>query len=139
MALHAQACGADALGLNLHPPSPRYLSPGIAAEICRAVDIECIAVVVNRPEADLSELVEAIRPTALQLHGEEPPGFGASLELPLLKAFQARPGVLEAIEAWGAPRFLLDAWVPGRVGGTGQRVDADLAREASTLGQMILA
>jgi len=139
MARHAQACGADAIGLNLHPPSSRYVSPAVAAAICEAVEIECIAVVVNRPETDLAELVEAIRPGALQLHGDEPPGFGATLDLPLLKAFRARPGVLEAIQEWGAPRFLLDAWVQGRVGGTGQRVDSSMALEAGALGQMILA
>jgi phosphoribosylanthranilate isomerase len=142
MALHAQECGADAIGLNLHPPSPRYVSPEVAAEILDAVDIACLAVVVDRSEADLTELVQEIQPDGLQLHGNEPPGFGERLPIPLYKAFRARPGVLEEILAWGitpVTPFLLDAWVPGRDGGTGARVDGDLAREVSEVGPMILA
>jgi phosphoribosylanthranilate isomerase len=142
MALHAQECGADAIGLNLHPPSPRYVSPQVAAEILDAVDIACLAVVVDRSEADLEELVQEIQPDGLQLHGSEPPGFGERLSLPLYKAFRARPGVLEEIASWGitpVTPFLLDAWVPGRDGGTGARVDGALALEAAALGPLILA
>jgi phosphoribosylanthranilate isomerase len=142
MALHAQACGADAIGLNLHPPSPRYVPPKVAAEILDAVDIACLAVVVDRSEADLMELVQEIQPDGLQLHGSEPPGFGERLSLPLYKAFRARPGVLEEIAAWGitpVTPFLLDAWGPGRDGGTGVRVDGALALEAAALGPLILS
>jgi len=142
MALLAQECGADAVGLNLHPPSPRYVSPQTAAEIVDAVDIACLAVVVDRTEADLAELVQKVQPDGLQLHGSEPPGFGEALPVPLYKAFRARPGVLEEIDAWGitpVTPFLLDAWVPGKDGGTGARADRPLAMEAAALGPLILA
>ena len=127
------------MGLNLHPPSARYIAPREAARICEALDIETVLVVVNRSEADLNELVETIRPNSVQLHGDEPPGFGASLDVAVFKAHAARPGVNEQVLSHGGSRFLLDAWVPGRQGGTGCRADPQLARDIAGLGDMILA
>lgn len=136
---HAAACGADAIGLNLYPGSPRYVSPEIAAEIAAKVAIEVVMVVVDRPEAELARLVDQVGPTMVQLHGREPAGYGAWLGLPILRAFRAEPGVLEAIAATASARFLLDATAPGQHGGTGRRVDLELARRASALGEMVLA
>ena len=110
-----------------------------AAAIAEAVHIETVLVVVDRPEEELSELVAAIGPSRVQLHGREPPGFGAWLGVCCFRAFRARPGVLEQIPRHGHRRFLLDAYVPGEVGGTGQRVDLELARRAAALGELILA
>ncbi len=138
-ALHAQQCGADAVGLNLHPASDRYIHPKEAAKICEATELECVLVVVDRSESDLSDLVKAIRPNSVQLHGSEPPGFGDSLGVNVFKAFAARPGVQAQVLNHGGSRFLLDAWVPGRLGGTGCRADPQLARELAGLGEMILA
>ncbi|MCB9762997.1 MAG: phosphoribosylanthranilate isomerase [Alphaproteobacteria bacterium] len=138
-ALHAQACGADAVGLNLHPGSPRCVSPARAAALAAALDCATALVAVDLPEAELAAIVAEVRPTFVQLHGDQPPGFGASLGVPLLRAWRARQGVLDAIRADAAPRFLLDAYVPGAFGGTGRRVDLDLARRAAALGQLVLA
>ncbi len=140
-ARHAEACGANAIGVNLHGPSPRSVSPEVAAEIAASVDIEVVLVVVDRTLDDLEALVESIGPGSIQLHGHEPPGFGAGLEVPVWKAFRAHAGVEEEIEAWGdeANRFLLDAHVPGLAGGTGRRVDENLARRCADLGSMVLA
>jgi phosphoribosylanthranilate isomerase len=138
-AVHAQSCGADAVGLNLHPGSPRFIDPKSAAEICSVLEIECILVVADRSESDLSELVDAIGPDTVQLHGTEPPGFGSHLSIDVFKAFAARPGIEDQIREFAVHRFLLDAWVPGRLGGTGCRADPQLARDLAGLGKMILA
>ncbi|MCB9745889.1 MAG: phosphoribosylanthranilate isomerase [Alphaproteobacteria bacterium] len=138
-ARHAEACGADAIGLNLHPPSPRYVGPGLAADLAAAVRCEVVLVVVDVSEDRLAALVNRIQPTAVQLHGHEPPGFGAWLGVPILRAWRASPGVLTRIREAGDRRFLLDAHVPGQAGGTGQRVDLELARQAAAEGELILA
>ncbi len=127
------------MGINLHAKSARCVSVEIAAEIAAAVRIESILVVVDRDEAELAELVEAIRPSRVQLHGSEPPGYGAWLGVPCLRAFVATDDVLDRIRRHTNSPFLLDAYVPGQAGGTGRRVDRDLAREAAKLGPMILA
>ena len=51
----------------------------------------------------------------------------------------ATDDVLDRIRRHTNSPFLLDAYVPGQAGGTGRRVDRDLAREAAKLGPMILA
>ncbi len=126
-ALHAWRCGADAVGLNLHAPSPRSIDVPSAAVIIREAPIPCLAVVVDPSSDDLRALNMAIRPAGFQLHGGRP------LEgLDCLVAVRAGDPLPEG-------RFLLDARVEGLHGGTGERVDEDLAREAATKGQLVLA
>jgi phosphoribosylanthranilate isomerase len=138
-ALWAQACGADAVGLNLHAPSPRSISVGAAAEIAAAVELETILVVVDRSSQELAELVEAIGPSSLQLHGDAPSDLTAWLGVPAYRAFRAGPAVEEQIRSWAPDRFLLDAHVLGLHGGTGRQVDQELARRCCDLGSLILA
>lgn len=138
-ALWAQRCGADAVGLNLHPPSPRCLDVETAAAIAAAVDVATVLVVVDRDEGELGELVQAIQPSWVQLHGSEPEGYGAWLGTPCFRAFRATDDVLERIRSSASQPFLLDAHVPGQAGGTGLRVDLAVAREAARLGRLILA
>jgi phosphoribosylanthranilate isomerase len=131
-ALHAQACGAQAVGLNLYAPSPRSIPPALAAEIADAVDIESWIVVVKPSAEQLGEWVGEIQPTVVQVHGAPVPWIGVDT----VRAFKGHPGVLDEIDA---SRFLLDANVPGAHGGTGVQVDVALARRAAQLGQLILA
>ncbi len=138
-ALWAEACGADAIGLNLHPPSVRSIGIDTAAEIAAAVEAETVLVVVDSTADQLAELVGAISPSSLQLHGRVTADLTAWLGVPAYRAFRGHPSVAAEIAAWGPDRFLLDAHVPGREGGTGQRVDDALARDCRNLGSMILA
>lgn len=138
-ALAVQACGVDAIGLNLVPSSRRCISPELAAEIAEALLCEVVLLVADMDEIELGERVAQIAPDRVQLHGSESPAFGAWLGTPLLKAHRAKAGVLEQIQRYGQQRFLLDAYVPGVLGGTGARVDLELARQAAQLGQCVLA
>ncbi len=66
---------ADYLGFIFHPKSPRYLTPEAAG---RLVDrargrVKLVAVTVDPTDALLDELVRALRPDLIQLHGSEPP------------------------------------------------------------------
>lgn len=126
-ALHAWRCGADALGLNLFEPSPRSIDPVLARTIARSVPIPCFAVVVEPTADDLRALNMAVQPAGFQLHGGRPlPGLNC------LVAVQAGDPLPEG-------RVLLDARVDGLHGGTGKRVDEDLAREAAVGRELILA
>jgi phosphoribosylanthranilate isomerase len=123
----AAEAGADAIGLNFYPPSPRFLSVGRARELRAALPpyVSAVAVFVNAPEADVRRVLEAVRPDALQFHGEETPAFCASFGVPYTKACRVRQGV-DLLEYWrpfsGASGWLADAYVE-EYGGTGKRFD----------------
>jgi phosphoribosylanthranilate isomerase len=119
----AVQCGADLIGLNFYPPSPRYVSPAIAREI-RAVipaGVWCVGVFVNAAREFIASLVEQLALQAVQFHGDE---GGADLQgwaCTTIKALRVRPD--ERLPEWErglTDYFLLDTHRPGRYGGTGE-------------------
>ena len=143
--------GADAVGFVVGvPSSPRNLSPEIAAELVEMVPVYTKTVLVLVPGGvdEAVEAYETIRPDVLQIHGEE------TLNAILLKTMM--PGValikgvnpepdrmMEAAEDTGGyDALLLDAFVPGKHGGTGVKQDWEVSarlREAIHPKRMILA
>lgn len=116
--------GADAIGLVFHEPSPRAVTPAVAADIVAALPPFCVpvALFVDPPAARVREVLERTRIAVLQFHGDEPPAFCAQFGLPYLKAIRMREGtdLAEAANRHAdAAALLLDAWHPARAGGTG--------------------
>src|SRR5690242_16894693 len=75
-ALAAVRSGADALGFNFYPRSPRCLSQERAAEIVRGLPpfVERVALFVNETFDHMRALAERIgRVNTLQYHAETPP------------------------------------------------------------------
>jgi phosphoribosylanthranilate isomerase len=138
-ALHAQSCGADAIGINLHAPSPRFVSPAQAQAIQAAISIPAYLVVVDWPIEDLSELIAQVKPGGIQFHGDTPEATAIQLGHPYLKAFQASPDCLLKLQNSPSQRVLLDAFHPTLRGGTGRQVDFDLAQSACQIKEVILA
>ena len=135
--------GADALGFNFWPQSPRYIAPESARELIAAMTpfVACVGVFVNENAERIRELVAHLRLSAVQLHGDELPDFCASLDsLKVIKAFKVGSGFdLGAIRAYRVNAILLDTSVKGSYGGTGKRFDWQVAIEAKQYGPMILA
>jgi phosphoribosylanthranilate isomerase len=141
--LAAVRAGADAIGLNFAPGTPRELTLEEGARL--AALVRSAATANARPEivlvtADLSadrlaEVVAAIDPDSVQLNGDEPPRAIARTGRPTSKALRVAAGtapdeVVEAARAFleaGATRILLDAAGGPHPGGTGMRVDVALA------------
>ena len=77
-----------------------------------------------------------------QLHGTEPPGVVTALMNSghqVIKAFRVREeSPLPMLTRYQATAYLLDAYVAGRPGGTGQTFDWDLATRAKRYGRIIL-
>ena len=71
----ALASGADMVGLNFFPRSPRFVTLGRAAELAKRVAgrAEIVALVVDMDDAGIAEIVETSSPDWLQLHGKETP------------------------------------------------------------------
>jgi phosphoribosylanthranilate isomerase len=126
----ATRAGADAIGLVFYPPSPRFLDHGLARTLRDAAPpfVSTVALFVNPPVAQVNEVIERVRPSMLQFHGEEAPDFCAQFGVPYLKACRVKPGVdlLEYLRPFsGAAGWLLDSHVEA-YGGVGERFDWSL-------------
>ncbi|GAB4170476.1 MAG: phosphoribosylanthranilate isomerase [Rhodocyclaceae bacterium] len=133
----AAALGADAIGLVFYPPSPRFLTPGQALEVARAVPpfVTRVALFVNESEEAIRRVLASVPVDCLQFHGEETEAECARYGRPYLKVARVRPGLdlLEYARSFpSAQGLLLDAWVEA-YGGAGQRFDWSLIPAALPL------
>jgi phosphoribosylanthranilate isomerase len=124
--------GAEALGFNFYPKSPRYLTPRQAADITARIPAEILKVGVFVNEAP--ETLEAIAREAgldvVQLHGDETPGQ-VPQNLRVWKAFRVNDQFsLDLLDAFPAEAFLLDT-PTSLYGGSGHTFDWTRARGAS--------
>ena len=125
--------GADALGLNFYPRSPRCLDLARDGGWLRALPPTArkIAVLVNPQRAEIDRLLGEGLADAVQLHGDEDEAFCAALEesgVPFIKALRLRADIMAAEAArFHTPYLLLDSYQPGAYGGTGQPADWVLA------------
>jgi phosphoribosylanthranilate isomerase len=122
----AVACGADFVGLNFHPASPRCVTLEAAREIAEAVPgTALVGVFVDAPRARVEEIASRVGLAALQFHGNEAPDYCRDWPWRVIKVIRARPGVELGAEArrYAADYVLLDSFVAGRPGGTGVALD----------------
>jgi phosphoribosylanthranilate isomerase len=65
--------GADMVGFVFFPPSPRHLSLEVARDLGKQVNRRSskVALTVDADDATLANIVEALQPDILQLHGKE--------------------------------------------------------------------
>ena len=126
-ALAAVELGADYLGLNFYPGSPRYVETGRALEIAGAVAgrVPLVGVFVNAPAAEIEEIAGRVGLDLIQLSGDEEPDAVAPFAGRAIKAFRTGglPG-REEIAAYGAVwGVLIDAPHGSLYGGTGAAWD----------------
>lgn len=69
----AAEAGADYVGLVFFPRSPRYIEPDVARPLAEHAfgRIETVAVLVDPDDALLDRILTTVRPSVLQLHGNE--------------------------------------------------------------------
>jgi phosphoribosylanthranilate isomerase len=140
-ALAAVEAGADALGF-VFAPSPRRVTPQEAERIIRELPpfVSRVGVFVDAPRREALEIAGDCRLDVLQFHGGEAPDYCRGWQQQVVKAFRVRDGsVLEQMDRYEVAACLLDAYVPGRAGGTGQCFDWGLARQAAERRRIILA
>jgi len=136
--------GASALGFNFFPPSPRYIAPAEARQIIRQLPPFVTAVGVFADETDSKHVAAVARQAgvaAVQLHGPRFPKIDRALaRYRLIRAVAVRPGSrFVHLRRCNASAYLLDAYHPQLLGGTGKRFDWKLAVEAKKYGPIILA
>ena len=135
--------GADAVGFNFWPKSPRYIEPDLARKIIVRLSplVSCIGVFVNERPENVLETARTARLDGVQLHGDESADYCDSLEgIRIIKAVRVTDGLdLSVLEKFPATAFLLDTHIKGEYGGTGRRFDWRLAAEAARRARIILA
>ena len=124
----AAQLGVDAVGLVFYPPSPRNVSIEQAQVLCRAVPpfVTTVGLFVDAPEEQVREVLRQVPLTLLQFHGDETPAYCQQFGLPYIKAVRVKPGLdllQYATDFASARGLLLDAYVAGVPGGTGERFD----------------
>jgi phosphoribosylanthranilate isomerase len=122
-AVAAVTHGADMIGLNFYPPSPRSLTLERAREICRAIDHRCeiVGVFVNADRENIAAHLDALRLDMLQFHGNEDDAALAGWPVKVIRALRIKIGSpLEATAPSMADYVLLDTFHPTLFGGTGQ-------------------
>jgi phosphoribosylanthranilate isomerase len=130
--LHA-ACeaGADALGFVFYEKSPRHVSIATAAALVRELPpfVQSVGLFVNAEPAFIEAVLQAVPLDLLQFHGDETPADCMRYGRPYIKAVRVTPStdLLKCAADFETARgLLLDAFVPGVPGGTGERFDWSL-------------
>jgi phosphoribosylanthranilate isomerase len=152
--LAAVEAGADLLGFNFYPPSPRSLTPAACAGIQaglrnRGLRPVTVGVFVNHPGAEILAVLEGCGLDAAQLSGDEDPAVLEALGGRAFKAIRPREAAAARAEAErftrrgpradGLPALLVDAYHPGQYGGTGQVGDWEAAAGLAARMPLLLA
>ncbi len=125
----AMDMGADLLGFNFYPKSPRYITPEKAAEIIKKLPgfIDIAGVFVNESIERIDEAQNLCQLNWVQLHGDEGPEFCKefrSRNVKVMKAIRVKDQTdVERAEDFFTDAILLDAFDPEKYGGTGISFD----------------
>lgn len=132
--------GADALGFIFHPPSPRFISPGLAAEIIRKLPpfVTTVGVFVKKTPGEIQDIIHTAGIDVVQLHGDEPPEVCHVFHR-VIKVIRVKDGNLDMLSQYNVSAFLLDTYTDTAYGGSGSSFDWDIAKKAKISGPIILA
>jgi phosphoribosylanthranilate isomerase len=132
----AAELGAWAIGMIFYEGSPRRCEVEEAAAIAAVLKrkVELVGVFVNAPLDNVMGVLDNVPLSVLQFHGDEGPSYCDEARrrtgLKVMKAVRVRDrAAVRALSAYRTDLHLLDAYVPGTWGGTGERLDWDLAAD----------
>jgi len=130
-AIAAAEAGADAIGLVFYSASPRAVTLQQAQAIIAALPpfVTTVGLFVNASRREIGATLDALPLDLLQFHGDEAPADCDGHHRPYVKALRVRPGedlAARCLEYRNACGVLLDTYVPGVPGGTGEAFDWSL-------------
>jgi phosphoribosylanthranilate isomerase len=118
----ASELGADIIGLNFYPPSPRFLDLDRARAVREAVGRRALAVgvFVNAARGFIEERIATLGLDMIQFHGDEDDTALRGWPVPVIRAIRVRAGdAARAIAGAHADFVLLDTFHDSLYGGTG--------------------
>lgn len=130
-ALAAVEAGADAIGFVFYAKSPRAVTVQQARAIIAALPpfVTTVGLFVNASRCELGEILDAVPLDLLQFHGDEAVADCEGWHRPYIKALRVKAGddIAAACAAYpSASGILLDTYVEGVPGGTGEAFDWSL-------------
>ena len=142
----AQACvepGADMIGFNFYPASPRYVEPTIARRIVDTLParICAVGVFVDADPEEIRKVTKIAGIRCVQLHGQITPESCNELarEFRVIRAFSTDTRFQpEQIARFPNCDVLIDAYHPELRGGTGQTCDWSAARSAMRYSRFLI-
>ena len=143
-ALMVAEAGADFIGLNFYPPSPRYIQPEAArklvSQLRRKLGGDCpkfAGVFVNESASEMRRIVKIAGLDFAQLSGDELANMIDKLGGRAFKAIRpqtatealdlAKRFAMDSAGDSASPSLLLDGYNPALYGGTGELAAAELA------------
>jgi phosphoribosylanthranilate isomerase len=136
--------GADAVGVNFCPGSPRCLTPERARRIIDVLPpfVASVGVFVNYadPQA-LEDFATSLGLDAIQLHGDESPDYCSMISrVRVIKALGVGENFrVQSLAHYRVSALLLDASSDTARGGTGLTFDWSRAAGANAFGTIVLA
>lgn len=132
-ALAATEAGADALGFNFYPRSPRFITTREARSIIERLPptVSSVGVFVNEDSPETVErMADEAGVGAVQLHGDESPAYCRLLKSRgVIKALRVADDFeVESVSRFETEAILLDGFSAGARGGTGRTFDWTVAR-----------
>lgn len=136
----AVEAGADALGFMFYAGSPRHITLEAAQTIERRLPPFVIrtGVFVDAEPEEVFSAMHLCGLNVLQFHGRETPEYCRQFGMMTMKAFRIRDAAsLLEIPKYQTDAYLLDSYVAGKEGGTGETFNWELAVEAGEFGKPI--
>jgi len=136
-AVAAVEAGADLIGINFVPGSPRRVEIHVAEQIHAAITdlpVESVALFRNASWDDIEHVLRRVDFDRVQLHGDETEEEVESVDLPVIKAI--RGANIEMAETYPGTLLLLDH--PTEGGGQGKSWDWSEASEIIALGYDVI-
>lgn len=127
--------GADILGFNFYPPSPRYIEPNAAEKIISNLPgfVDIAGVFVNADQPDIRKLTDSGLLNWVQFHGDETSEFCSQFNawnLRTIKAVRVRSAEdIERAQKFETFSLLFDTFDPNLYGGTGKIFDWSLVKK----------
>ncbi len=137
--------GADWIGYNFYPPSPRSISYQLAGQLIDESGGCSIAVglFVNESLDEIRRALDSCPLKVIQLHGNETPDFCRQVKhlgIEVMKAFRIRDyRDLALLNTYEVDYYLLDAYHPSLYGGTGESFDWSWLKDISPDRKLFLA
>lgn len=139
--LYANKLKPDYVGF-VFAKSKRQIDKYLAKDLINKLDrnIKTVGVFLNDPAGTVKEIAEFCKLDIIQLHGDESSNYCSLLDKEVWKAFRVKTKEsLNNLEHYNTHGYLLDTYIKGVYGGTGEAFNWTLASKVSKEKFIILA